>query len=397
MQSESETGKTSLLKQGKTPWKKPKDMPRRPLSAYNLFFQSERKKLLTNRVGQEQDVNSTEPRKPHGLGFGGMARRIAKKWKELDGPSRAVYEEGAKVEKIRYKREVRVWKKKEKEATSRSGSIHTIKDATLLERLHMSCGKNLENGQPPTFHAQDAPVPAPKRDQAQQMTVPSFLEDSCVSLFPGQQAANSVMPMASQSLPDRVGSNIAAIERGIPFVQVQRRGPGFVEPVQKRSLYPPVFSAQEQRPAPSTTSNSKTTASLLVALSAVYKMSTGKDGGGMESTISDHDNTGDNEVNNRGTNALARRAEKDLSPLCSGSRETHVEQESWERSFLEDLGDLFDSPSRGGESALAHLPADNTMISNIGTVSTSAEAQISPEEKGSDEFSRFMTDFAQDL
>eukprot|EP00977_Amphora_coffeiformis_P011689 scaffold2820_cov160-Amphora_coffeaeformis.AAC.11 len=73
--------------------------PKRPLSAYNLFFQSERGRLLAQlppRVGRQ-------PKNSHGkLGFKDMATTIGKRWRELDDFSKAPYLQLAKQEKIRY-------------------------------------------------------------------------------------------------------------------------------------------------------------------------------------------------------------------------------------------------------------------------------------------------------
>ncbi|EEC49118.1 predicted protein, partial [Phaeodactylum tricornutum CCAP 1055/1] len=68
--------------------KKPKDMPKRPLSAYNLFFQEERNRL----------INSDKA----GVGFENMAKTIAAKWRSLDVDAKAPYEEKATVNKQQY-------------------------------------------------------------------------------------------------------------------------------------------------------------------------------------------------------------------------------------------------------------------------------------------------------
>ena len=84
----------------KKSWKKPLGMPKRPLSAYNLFFAEERQRLLESN-------GSKRPR----LGFSGLARKVAAKWKELDEASKAPYVATAEKEKERYNREVAEWQK----------------------------------------------------------------------------------------------------------------------------------------------------------------------------------------------------------------------------------------------------------------------------------------------
>jgi hypothetical protein len=92
----------------KRSWKKPKGKPKRPLSAYNLFFQRERNNLLTalpnvNHI-DDYTINEHEKiskrRKAHGkIGFAELAQEIAKKWRSLDKSKRAIYEARALLKK----------------------------------------------------------------------------------------------------------------------------------------------------------------------------------------------------------------------------------------------------------------------------------------------------------
>lgn len=98
-------------------WKKPKDKPNRPLSAYNLFFQAQRAEMLGEAsVGKNVDKTSKRVhRKTHGkVSFAEMARSIGARWKNLSVEDKKPYEEQAKQLKIQYKSELEVWKKEQK-------------------------------------------------------------------------------------------------------------------------------------------------------------------------------------------------------------------------------------------------------------------------------------------
>lgn len=85
--------------------KEKSDKPKRALSAYNLFFQSERAKILS-----ETSQPSRKPRRSHGkIGFAALARSVADKWKTLPAKEKTKFEAEALKEKERYEKEVEVW------------------------------------------------------------------------------------------------------------------------------------------------------------------------------------------------------------------------------------------------------------------------------------------------
>lgn len=84
------------------------EKPKRPLSAYNLFFQNERKMILSKTPDR---TGPGKPRRSHGkIGFAALARHIAAKWKNLDDSTRSYYESLAAQEKKAYDIKVKAYK-----------------------------------------------------------------------------------------------------------------------------------------------------------------------------------------------------------------------------------------------------------------------------------------------
>ncbi|KAL7562645.1 hypothetical protein ACA910_015386 [Epithemia clementina (nom. ined.)] len=87
------------------------ERPKRPLSAYNLFFQSERQRILATCPVRLQGAPS---RRGHGkMGFAEMAQTVAAKWKVIDADTKAGFDALAKQEKIRYRQRVAEWKQRQ--------------------------------------------------------------------------------------------------------------------------------------------------------------------------------------------------------------------------------------------------------------------------------------------
>eukprot|EP00526_Cylindrotheca_closterium_P011648 CAMPEP_0113629872 /NCGR_PEP_ID=MMETSP0017_2-20120614/15513_1 /TAXON_ID=2856 /ORGANISM="Cylindrotheca closterium" /LENGTH=494 /DNA_ID=CAMNT_0000540299 /DNA_START=5 /DNA_END=1489 /DNA_ORIENTATION=- /assembly_acc=CAM_ASM_000147 len=118
-------------------WKKPKDKPKRPLSAYNIFFKHERSRIvegLEDKLSPQEIVRSIEQilstsretrrhRRTHGkISFGDLARKIAEKWKIVDKERKAVFEHYAELDTRRYRRELKLWKDRKEQQLS--GSMH---------------------------------------------------------------------------------------------------------------------------------------------------------------------------------------------------------------------------------------------------------------------------------
>lgn len=74
-------------------------MPKRPLSAYNIFFADERQRLL--RSGDLGNANT--------VGFAGLARTVASRWKNVDAETKKKYQTKSEEERQRYLREVKHW------------------------------------------------------------------------------------------------------------------------------------------------------------------------------------------------------------------------------------------------------------------------------------------------
>ena len=97
-------------------------MPKRPLSAYNLFFREQRQELLGEEISSAfpvTDQTKRKHRRSHGkVGFQEMASIIGKKWKSLSPSKRKVYEDMAAVEKAKYHKQVELWRNGQDEKES---------------------------------------------------------------------------------------------------------------------------------------------------------------------------------------------------------------------------------------------------------------------------------------
>lgn len=126
----------------KTRWKKPVGMPKRPLSAYNLFFQSERAKLVRGAGTIFSVDTSTEKVPTSNPNFANLAKNIASKWKETTSEDRSIFQSNASIDKKRYQKEMAVWKAKQIEGTrkhiERSIPINPTCITSTLERQQLT-------------------------------------------------------------------------------------------------------------------------------------------------------------------------------------------------------------------------------------------------------------------
>ena len=126
----ADVGGESKMKKSK-PHKDP-NKPKRPLSAYNIFFRDERARMLQEIESEkllngdnQKDGNGkpkaggagngTRARRRHkvsGVGFKPMAQRVASRWKALDKEELQRYEKLASDDLARYKREMLEYRRK---------------------------------------------------------------------------------------------------------------------------------------------------------------------------------------------------------------------------------------------------------------------------------------------
>mmetsp|Transcript_8910 Transcript_8910/g.17042 ORF Transcript_8910/g.17042 Transcript_8910/m.17042 type:complete len:444 (+) Transcript_8910:316-1647(+) len=145
-QSSQSREKTKDTKQKTSRAQKDPNKPKRPLSAYNLFFREERARMIaelqTPQNGKQESGEATngdgqpakKKQKLTGVGFKPMAQRVASKWKALDKESLAVYEKMAAEDLRRYRQEMKEYNKsgrgeaRDLPALGVAGHVHVVLD-----------------------------------------------------------------------------------------------------------------------------------------------------------------------------------------------------------------------------------------------------------------------------
>jgi len=97
------------------------EQPKRPLSAYNYFFKSERARLLgleepsLDMVHDHEKSGKRRHRKVHGaIGFRDLASQVGSKWKALSDEEKAPYVRLFQQDRTRYRTEMKAWNDRQK-------------------------------------------------------------------------------------------------------------------------------------------------------------------------------------------------------------------------------------------------------------------------------------------
>lgn len=110
--------------------------PKRPLTAYNLYFHSERLRLIESRSTKNNKGKIVKGK----VAFAEMARIISKRWNEADSSIRAPFCHKANVEKLRYLREKQEYNDK---LEHRRQIEEKVKEAAAAAaRTHFAPGKD---------------------------------------------------------------------------------------------------------------------------------------------------------------------------------------------------------------------------------------------------------------
>jgi len=140
--------------------KKPKDKPKRPLSAYNYFFKEQREKTLKVVLAEDPSKVVNEPgtedyldedtiarlRKEGGkVSFEEMGKLIGQRWKNIDPDRLAKYSELASEDTERYKKEMQTYNGRQ-EAKMRS---EALKPPTTFPTSAGIPGREGPGGKPP--------------------------------------------------------------------------------------------------------------------------------------------------------------------------------------------------------------------------------------------------------
>lgn len=96
----------------KKPKRKEKGRPKRPLSAYNLFFKDERPKILKDQKKQQETDGDSKEIEDKRIGFQNLAKIIGQRWHDLSPERTEYYKALASKDMVRYRSEMEIFSQK---------------------------------------------------------------------------------------------------------------------------------------------------------------------------------------------------------------------------------------------------------------------------------------------
>jgi hypothetical protein len=182
--------------------KKPKGMPKRPLSAYNLYFQAARSKIL---VKQEEAGDGQR------IGFEGLGKIIGKQWRDLNNADKKVYEKLAEKDSERYRKEMETYnemKAKRFEEEDKRASDAALLSVAPVGNAAIASLQSNQQLQSSSLLDQSGPTvnsfPSGEITAGAPSTVPSQYKGMDISQRTGiirQSPATNPRPLVSQSVP----------------------------------------------------------------------------------------------------------------------------------------------------------------------------------------------------
>ena len=194
----------------------PSGKPKRCLTAYNIFFQEERRRLL-EMLPPRSGVKS---KKAHGkIGFAELGRTISRNWKNVTPEQKEYYLELARQDKQRYLREMEEWKTLLAERDPESDSSYTEKKSNRQRQPPVLTGSVLmddcftPNAQPTVdvIQAQDMmhSMPTEQLFDIAFMDNSAFIFDNVPSSTPASTQTSLLEPI-SLTVPENTGEQESA-------------------------------------------------------------------------------------------------------------------------------------------------------------------------------------------